>query len=81
MYAGVTSDLVKRIWQHKNKVADGFTAKYNINKLVYFEIYEDIEESIKREKQIKGGSRQDKLNLIIKDNQSFKDLYDEIASS
>jgi|SRR3989338_3726437 len=81
LYAGVTSDLVKRIWQHKNKVADGFTAKYNINKLVYFEIYEDIEESIKREKQIKGGSRQDKLNLIIKDNQSFKDLYDEIASS
>ena len=81
MYAGVTSDLVKRIWQHKNKVADGFTAKYNINKLVYFEIYEDIEESINREKQNKGGSRQDKLNLIIKDNQSFKDLYDEIASS
>lgn len=80
LYTGVTSDLIKRIWQHKNKVADGFTSKYNITKLVYFEVFEDITEAIKREKQIKGGSRQDKLDLITKNNPEFRDLYAEIAS-
>lgn len=80
LYTGVTSDLIKRIWQHKNKASGGFTSKYNITKLVYFEIFEDITEAIKREKQIKGGSRQDKLNLITKNNPKFRDLYTEIAS-
>ena len=77
---GVTSDLVKRAYQHKNKQVSGFTAKYNINKLVYFEVFSDITEAIRREKQIKGGSRHDKVNLIIKNNPNFKDLFDEIAS-
>lgn len=81
LYTGVTSDLIKRIWQHKNKIADSFTRRYNIEKLVYYEVFEDIIEAIKREKQIKGGSRQDKLNLITKDNPEFRDLYNEIAST
>lgn len=80
-YTGVTGNLVQRVWQHKNKTADSFTAKYNVGKLVYYEIYEDIEEAIKREKQIKGGSRKKKIELIVKNNPEFKDLYDEIASS
>lgn len=81
LYVGVTDNLIKRAYQHKNKLISGFTAKYNINKLVYFEIYEDIREAIKREKQLKGGSRKKKINLIIKTNFEFRDLYDEIASA
>jgi len=80
LYTGVCANLVHRIWQHKNKVVPGFTAKYNINKLVYYEVHEDINEAIKREKQIKGGSRKNKINLIKKKNPDFNDLYDEIAS-
>ena len=81
LYTGVASNLAKRVYQHKNKLVSGFTAKYNVNKLVYYEIYEDIIEAIKREKQIKGGSRQDKINLITKNNPNYKDLYNKIASS
>ncbi len=79
IYVGVTSNLVKRIYQHKNKLADGFSSKYNLDKLVYFESFEDINEAIKREKQIKGGSRLDKVKLIKSTNQEFKDLYDQIV--
>ncbi len=75
IYVGVTSNLIKRVYQHKNKIYDGFTANYYVNKLVYFEEYSDVEEAIKREKQIKGGSRQDKINLIVKDNPNYEDLY------
>ena len=57
LYTGVTSDLKKRIWEHKEKVIDGFTKNYNINKLIFFEIYNDPENAISREKQIKAGSR------------------------
>lgn len=78
MYIGVTNNLIKRVWQHKNKEADGFTSRYNIDKLVYFEIFEDIIEAIKREKQLKGGSRQKKLDLVMKNNPDFRDLYDEL---
>lgn len=78
IYTGVTSNLTKRIYQHKNKIYDGFTAKYYVNKLVYFEEYSDPEQVIRREKQIKGGSRQDKINLIIKDNPNYEDLYSRI---
>jgi len=60
IYTGVTSDLVKRVYQHKAKIADGFTKKYNVVKLVYYEVFEDITEAIKREKQIKAGSRKKK---------------------
>lgn len=78
LYVGVTDDLVKRVYQHKNHLASGFTSKYNINKLVYYEIYEDINEAIKREKQIKGGSREKKLKLIKSKNPEFNDLYNDL---
>jgi putative endonuclease len=65
LYTGVTSDIITRIWQHKNKIyPNSFTAKYNCNKLVYYQSYAHIEEAIAAEKLIKGGSRQSKLNLI-----------------
>jgi len=79
LYTGVTSDLVKRIWQHKEKQAKGFTHRYNVNKLVYYEIYDEIVTAIEREKQIKAGSRQKKLNLIEKENPEYTDLYNKIT--
>lgn len=78
LYTGVTSDLIKRVWQHKNHIAGGFTAKYNLNKLVYFETLDDIKSAIIREKQIKDMNRVDKLEMIERFNPSFKDLYDQI---
>ncbi len=75
LYTGVTNDLQKRIYEHKEKLAGGFTKKYNINKLVYYEIFEDIENAIAREKQIKGGSRQKKMDLVRSMNPGFEDLY------
>ncbi len=80
LYTGVTSNLVKRIYEHKHHTVKGFTKKYNVDKLVYYEAFDDIVNAISREKQIKGGSRQDKLDLIIKENPDFRDLYEEIAS-
>ncbi len=78
LYTGVTSDLIKRINQHKNKVVKGFTTKYNCNKLVYYEIGNGMEGCIVREKQIKAGSRKKKIQLIEEMNPSWKDLYDDI---
>lgn len=78
IYTGVTSDLQKRIYEHKNKLAKGFTEKYNISKLVYYEIADNIEAAIIREKQIKGGSRKKKIDLIKSVNPTFKDLYYEL---
>jgi len=77
-YIGVTSDLKKRIWEHKNKFCDGFTKKYNINKLVYFEITDSIESAILREKQLKNWHRDWKINLIKNFNPDFNDLYDNL---
>lgn len=77
-YVGVTSNLVKRAYEHKNKFIDGFTKKYNINKLVYYEIFEDIEFAILREKQLKKWKRQWKIDLIRKNNPDFIDLYPSI---
>jgi len=74
LYIGVTSDLHIRIAQHKNKKFDGFTSEYNINILVYYEIYSDILDAIKREKNIKEWRRSWKLNLIEKDNPQWKEL-------
>ena len=74
LYIGVTSNLEKRVWEHKNKVVKGFTNKYNVNKLVYFELTDSIESAIKREKQLKRWHRQWKLNLIKENNPDFKDL-------
>ncbi len=78
LYVGVTSNLVKRVYQHKNKLADGFTSKYNIDKLVYYEIFEDIKEAIKREKQLKNWHREWKMNLIKQSNPQFNDLYQSL---
>ena len=78
LYVGVTSDLIKRVWEHKNHVVDGFTKKYNITKLVYYEQGEDIYGAICREKQIKGKLRKKKIEMINKMNPEWKDLYDDI---
>ncbi|MDO5304530.1 MAG: GIY-YIG nuclease family protein [bacterium] len=78
LYIGVTSNLAKRIWEHKNHVVSGFTDKYNVNKLVYYEITESIETAIKREKQLKNWHRDWKINLIKQKNPNFDDLSKEI---
>jgi len=78
IYAGVTSNLIKRIYEHREGLVDGFTKKYNIKKLVYYEIADDIESAIAREKQIKSGSRKKKIALIKSTNPTFKDLYTEL---
>jgi len=78
LYTGVTEDLIKRVWQHKNSVVESFTSKYKVNKLVYFAIFQNPYEAIGREKQIKGGSRRKKLDLIETKNKKWKDLYDEL---
>jgi putative endonuclease len=78
LYIGVTNDLIRRVYEHKEKLADGFTRKYNIVKLVYYEVFEDIENAILREKQIKAGSRQKKVQLIHSINREWHDLYDEL---
>ena len=79
LYVGVTSDLVRRIYEHKNHVIDGFTKKYDCINLMYYEIHENMESAITREKQIKAGSRLDKIRLIEKDNVDWLDLYQNIA--
>ena len=78
IYIGVTSDLIKRVYEYKHKLIDGFTKKYNINKLVYYEVYDDINEAIKREKQLKTFKREWKNELIEKNNTTWSDLYDKI---
>ncbi|MCK4797291.1 MAG: GIY-YIG nuclease family protein [Spirochaetes bacterium] len=78
LYTGVTNNLTKRIYEHKEKLVKGFTKKYNIKKLVYFEEYNDIINAIEREKQIKSWSRNKKINLINKLNPEWKDLYNDL---
>ncbi|KUK78863.1 MAG: endo/excinuclease amino terminal domain protein [Microgenomates bacterium 39_7] len=78
LYIGVTSDLIKRIWQHKEKLVEGFTKKYNADKLVYYEVFDNIQEAIKREKYLKGKKRQYKISLIRKKNPKMKDLYPDL---
>jgi putative endonuclease len=78
LYTGVTGDLKRRVWEHKTKVVPGFTAKYNVVKLVYFEVFDDPEEAILREKKIKGGSRAKKIALINSFNPQWRDLYEEL---
>ena len=80
LYTGITNDLKRRCYEHKQKLVGGFTKKYNITKLVYYEICRDVESAIMREKQIKSGSRIKKIGLVNKMNPVWKDLYDEIAS-
>jgi len=78
LYTGVTSNLVKRVYEHKNKLAEGFTSKHNVDKLGYYEPHESIVSAIEREKQIKGGSRKKKLELIESMNPEWNDLYESI---
>ena len=78
LYTGVTSDLLKRVWQHKEKTIAGFTKRYNVTKLVYYEACDDISAAIAREKQIKAGSRQTKIDLICGMNPDWHDLFREL---
>ena len=78
LYTGVTSNLIKRVYEHKNKLAEGFTSKYDVDKLGYYEIHNSIVSAIAREKQIKGGSRKKKLELIENMNPEWNDLYESI---
>jgi len=74
LYIGMTSDLQKRVYEHKNKLVDGFTKKYNIGRLVYYESTNDVQSALRREKQLKKWNRKWKMDLIEKDNQDWKDL-------
>ena len=78
LYTGVTSNLIKRVYEHKTKASDGFTSRYAINKLGYYEVHDSILSAIAREKQIKAGARKDKLALIEGMNPDWNDLYDSI---
>jgi putative endonuclease len=78
LYVGVTSDLIKRIYEHKNHVMEGFTAKYNVTKLVYFELCDEMETAITREKVLKGWKRSKKISLIEKENATWQDLYEDL---
>ena len=78
LYTGVTSDLVQRVYQHKKALLDGFTARYKCYDLVYYEVFDDMERAILREKQIKGGSRKKKLSLIEGFNPEWDDLYEKV---
>ena len=78
LYTGVTSNLIKRVHEHKSKLIDGFSKKYNLTKLVYYEIFGDILNTIEREKQIKARSRQKKVRLINSLNKEWKYLYESI---
>jgi len=78
LYIGVTSNLENRIYQHKNSLLKGFTEKYKLYKLVYFEVFENINDAISREKQLKNWKRQWKIELIEKKNSGWKDLYNEL---
>ena len=75
LYIGVTADLIRRIYEHKNKFGEGFTQKYNVHDLVYYEVTESVEGAIAREKQLKKWNREWKVRLIEKGNPDWKDLY------
>ena len=79
IYIGVTNDLVRRVYQHKNKITKGFTAEYSVVRLVWFETHDDITAAIEREKKLKKWRREWKINLIEQDNPNWDDLYESIA--
>lgn len=78
IYIGVTGDLIKCVYQH-NKIFEGFTKKYNVDKVVYYEIYNNVEDAIRREKQLKNWHRDWKMRLIGENNPEFEDLYNKIV--
>ena len=79
LYVGVTNNLARRVWQHKNKLTPGFSCKYNLTQLVYYEVFNDMYSAISREKQLKAGSRCRKLSLIETLNPLWRDLYTDIC--
>jgi putative endonuclease len=79
LYIGVTSDLIKRVYEHKNSLADGFTKKYGVHRLVYYEIFRDAETALSRERQMKKWNRVWKLRLIEERNPEWNDLYDSLS--
>jgi putative endonuclease len=79
LYTGVTTNLAKRVWEHRNNIVGGFTKKYNVHLLVYYELHDDIMSAISREKQIKKWNRAWKLRLIEKQNPQWRDLWEELA--
>lgn len=79
LYVGVTSDLARRIYEHKEKIFKGFTKKYGLNRLVYYEVYEDVVAAIEREKKLKKYKREYKINLIRQMNSEWDDLYETLA--
>ncbi len=78
LYTGITNNLLRRVYEHKEKLVDTFTKKYKVVKLVYYEVFENAENAIRREKQIKGGSRQKKIGLINSINKEWQDLYEQL---
>jgi putative endonuclease len=78
LYTGVTNDLKRRVYEHKEKLVEGFTKKFNLNKLVYYEVSDSVVSAIEREKQIKNYSRKKKMELVRTENESWKDLSDEL---
>ena len=78
LYTGVTNDLQRRAYEHRNKLIDGFTKKYNVTKLVYYEVFHDPTNAITREKQIKAGSREKKIAMIDQMNPGWNDLYETL---
>ena len=78
-YTGVTNDLARRVYEHKNDLGSAFVKRYNAHKLIYYEVGDNIHSALAREKQIKGGSRQKKIDLINSLNPEWKDLFDEIS--
>ncbi len=80
LYTGVTNDLMRRVWEHKQGFGSTFTSRYRVTRLVYYESYENINLAIAREKQIKGGSRQKKIDLVNSLNPEWKDLYEEMLT-
>ena len=79
LYTGVTNNLVRRVYEHKEKLIEGFTKRYNCTKLVWYEIYDDPYNAISREKQIKAGSRKKKIDLVNSMNLEWKDIYNDIV--
>lgn len=80
LYIGVTNDLVRRVWEHKNSVVEGFTKKYQVHELLYYEPFENPEDAITREKQIKAYSRKHKQKIILASNPKLLDLYESITN-
>ena len=80
LYTGVTSDLVKRVWEHREGVVEGFTSKYGVKDLVWFEVHDNAISAISREKQLKKWNREWKINLIQQENPTWRDLYADITS-